>query len=321
MNLADSDEKEFMKILSREDLDKLKKVSTVRGILTLVMIWISIFFLIYAAIVVNNVFFSLLCIVLIASRQLALALFQHEAIHGLVSGNKFLNDTVSELFCCLPLNLSLSTRRTGHLTHHGYAGVVGVDPEYKFYRKFGSWWYGLTKKKFCIDIIKSLSPVHNFMTLMLLAKNAEGAKIQKESYSYPKVNFFIYWTALLIFLFLTHGFLYFLIYWLFPFFCVLPLLVKLHVHSEHNGVYDPSPFKSVWSHNTNFLTRTFIWPLNSGYHFEHHFFPYVPWYNKKKLIKKLSSSALYSKRLQSNGYFLGKDSLLNKMLKSSLKWE
>jgi fatty acid desaturase len=61
-----------------------------------------------------------LAVMLIGTRQLGLAILEHEAAHGTLHPNAKLNDWMAEWLCGGPLGGSLKRYRPYHLTHHKY---------------------------------------------------------------------------------------------------------------------------------------------------------------------------------------------------------
>ena len=61
-----------------------------------------------------------LAVMLIGTRQLGLAILEHEAAHGTLHPNAKLNDWMAEWLCGGPVGGSLKRYRPYHLTHHKY---------------------------------------------------------------------------------------------------------------------------------------------------------------------------------------------------------
>ena len=62
-----------------------------------------------------------LCVMIIGTRQLGLAILMHEAAHGALSPNQRLNDFLGHWLCAVPVGASLPAYRPYHLSHHKYA--------------------------------------------------------------------------------------------------------------------------------------------------------------------------------------------------------
>src|SRR5687768_8556375 len=68
------------------------------------------------------------CVAVIGTRQLGLAILMHEAAHGGLSANGRLNDALGHWLCAVPVGASLHAYRPYHLSHHKYAQQA-EDPD------------------------------------------------------------------------------------------------------------------------------------------------------------------------------------------------
>ncbi len=62
-----------------------------------------------------------LCVMIIGTRQLGLAILMHEAAHGALAKNLKLNDLLGHWLCAVPIGASLNAYRPYHLSHHRFA--------------------------------------------------------------------------------------------------------------------------------------------------------------------------------------------------------
>ena len=62
-----------------------------------------------------------LCVMIIGTRQLGLAILMHEAAHGALAKNLKLNDFLGHWLCATPIGASLDAYRPYHLSHHRFA--------------------------------------------------------------------------------------------------------------------------------------------------------------------------------------------------------
>ncbi len=69
-----------------------------------------------------------ICVMVIGTRQLGLAILMHEAAHGGLSPNARLNDFLGHWLCAVPVGASLAAYRPYHLAHHKYAQQA-EDPD------------------------------------------------------------------------------------------------------------------------------------------------------------------------------------------------
>jgi len=73
----------------------------------------------------------------------------------------------------------------------------------------------------------------------------------------------------------------------------------------------------TWVHVFHPVVNFFIYPINSGFHLEHHLFPKVPWYHTRKFRRALLENPEYARRAERvtvDGYFIGERTIFETML-------
>jgi fatty acid desaturase len=86
----------------------------------------------------QNLYLLPLTLLLIGSRQRALATLLHEAAHGVLLKNKKLNRLVGEFFAGGLVYQTWSSYKNSHvLSHHHKLGNKEKDPDFQFYIKSG----------------------------------------------------------------------------------------------------------------------------------------------------------------------------------------
>jgi fatty acid desaturase len=68
------------------------------------------------------------CVMIIGTRQLGLAILMHEAAHGALAKDLKLNDWLGHWLCAVPIGASLTAYRPYHLSHHRFAQQA-EDPD------------------------------------------------------------------------------------------------------------------------------------------------------------------------------------------------
>ena len=122
-----------------------------------------------------------LCIMVVGTRQLGLAILMHEAAHGGLSRSNRLNDFLGHWLCAVPIGASLKAYRPYHLTHHRFAQQA-EDPDLMLSEPFPVSPASLRRK-----LIRDLTGQTFFKQRVLLplakrtrAQAAQGAIAQKE---------------------------------------------------------------------------------------------------------------------------------------------
>ena len=101
-------------------------------------------------------------------------------------------------------------------------------------------------------------------------------------------------SALLAWYWVILGPQYYFCFFIFPLFSLYTAQIRLRSFAEHafDHDYTPDSPEKVWvsrSINATFLERLVIAPLGIPYHFEHHLFPTIPYYNLPKLHRELKN--------------------------------
>ena len=114
--------------LAKADLRDLIALKPLRGYSAIALQWMIVAGAIAIAELAGWWPVTICAIVVIATRQHALAVLMHDAAHYLISRNKRVNDIVSGVFLSLPILTSTSRYRRHHLLHHRYVNTE-QDPD------------------------------------------------------------------------------------------------------------------------------------------------------------------------------------------------
>ncbi len=241
--------------------------------------WLSIFALIAAAVWINHLAFSILAMLLIATRQMALAYLLHEQTHYLAFRNKY-GDLITNLLVCYPLLfVTVEKYAQVHITHHRHY-FSDADPD--FNRKSGDEWaQPQSWQRLLLSLLRDVTGLN-------IIKLIRGKKMA--SNPYPRRWQIPGWVQpayyLLIAALLTWFSLWplFLLYWLLPlltFFQIISRLMALCEHRyniAHGSVEETTPLIILpwWQ-------KLLMPDLNFGYHVYHHYYPGVSFGNLPKV--------------------------------------
>ena len=250
--------------------------SSWRGLLVVAHCWLVI----AAAIAVGVLWPWLvpLSVMLIGNRQLGLFILMHDAAHGLLHGNRAVNDWVGKWLC----GMDLHAYRPYHLQHHRYAQQA-QDPDLVLSAPFP-----VTRSSLRRKIVRDLTGQTFF-------KQQFGALLQAVrvrpvgSPWLPLVltearrrKGFLLSNGLGLALFCAVGLWWaWLLMWLLPMATWLPLVTRLRNISEHALVAknEPDPLRHARTTHANWLERLFVAPYWVNYHCEHHMFTQIACWN------------------------------------------
>ena len=236
-----------------------------------------------------------LCVMIIGTRQLGLAILMHEAAHGGLSTNTRLNDGLGHWLCAVPVGASLNAYRPYHLSHHRFAQQQ-EDPDLMLSAPFPVSPASLGRK-----VLRDLTGQTFFKQRVLLPlaamRRAKAARAILDSSSAkrdsPTTNDHAYEAvvtgrSVLPFLLVNLGLLtaatlagvwwvYFAL-WLLPMATWFPMVTRLRNIAEHACVEGSAsdPFRAARTTRATWWERAFIAPYWVNFHAEHHLFMHVP---------------------------------------------
>ena len=105
-------------VLLDEQIDHLREKSDLKGIGLLAHAWMIILLSIFIFSIFPNIFTFIAAVLIIAGRQLGLAILMHEGAHGLITNSSKLNNSLSQWVCAFPVWSDTYGYRHYHLAHH-----------------------------------------------------------------------------------------------------------------------------------------------------------------------------------------------------------
>lgn len=219
-----------------------------------------------------------LCVAVIGTRQLGLAILMHEAAHGGLSPERRLNDILGHWLCAVPIGASLAAYRPYHLAHHKYAQQA-EDPDLVLSAPFP-----VTRASLRRKIVRDLTGQTFFKQRVMFLFSAfasqggedvaEGAVVTGRSVA----PFLLVNAAMLAGLALAGVWWAYFALWLLPMATWFPMVTRLRNIAEHACVEGSAtdPFRAARTTRASWWERAFIAPYWVNFHAEHHLFMHVP---------------------------------------------
>jgi fatty acid desaturase len=243
----------------------------------------------------------LLAIVLLAGRQLALAVITHECGHNTFFENRALNHAVGQFLCANVVFSDLHAYARGHSRHHQHAGTH-EDPDLPNYQA-----YPVPPESFKRKVIRDLSGQTGYKLLRFVLSSAAGifsADPEQRRRAHPFVQQILVNIVFAVFLgWLFSPWSYLL--WLTAFLTTHMLIVRIRQVAEHAAVpdlYDLDPRKNTRTTIPAWWERLFFAPNFVNYHLEHHFMAGAPCYRLKELHELLQQRGAYAQTPIFHGY-------------------
>lgn len=250
----------------------------------------------------KNIYIYLITCMIIGSRMRALENLCHEASHGSLFKNRWINDFFGSVFCAFPVFNSLPVYRKAHMNHHAFLGT-GKDPDYVRFSELG-----LLKLPGKLAFLGAMAMMLSFIKLPSYLIG------QVKSFWFGQLDKDFWMRVILsmgvgVVLTQYHFWYYFLILWVIPFLTFFQYIKFFAEVSEHGGLYNKEK-KAVKLSRNNLchpVLQFFLYPHSDNLHLVHHMLPSIPHFNAYKAHEKLMSSEEYINGHSCYGFVFGRD--------------
>ena len=301
---------------------ELESLPAARPIAAIFFNWLLIATCFYAAVRIP-VFAWPALVLIILSRQHALAVLMHDASHGLLHRNRKWNFWLASYLISYPMFFRLQMYQYDHLRHHAHLNT-SEDPLWTSKQADSAWRFPkLSRGQFFLFLLRRALELRGLRLRWLLLRRdirewperCRSAPIQTAFVIFLYCFMIWFWTRMSMF-----G--EFVWLWVIPLLLLHVLLSDLRSAAEHLGLSCVDDF----THSRNIicapLERFLLFPYNVGLHLDHHLFPAVPCFNLGKLHALLMTLSDYRCRATlSVGYFEFRNerSVLNQLVSTSVR--
>jgi len=270
-----------LEVISKEQYEEIKEKQDWRNVLSISSNWLQMSGAMALFFFYPNVLTFLVALVIIGSRQFALAVLAHEAAHNLLFANNKVNDWAGQWFCAYPIFQDNRVYRPYHLKHHRHTETED-DPDLVLSSPFP-----INKRSFIRKVFRDLTGITGVRrywgSLSSIFRTKGDNVFDKISKTSNKLHGFLISNVIIFILISTtmHWSLFLLLWWL-PSFTYYSLIIRIRNISEHAVTPGNNDFDNTRTTKSTVLTRFFMVPHNVNYHLEHHLFTRCPWYNLPK---------------------------------------
>lgn len=233
-------------------------------------------------------------IILIGSRQRAMATLTHEAAHGTLARNKTLNDMLGTVFSGYTIAILLRTYKDSHVRdHHGFFGDPEADCDFRYMIKQGV--YGQSRGwEYIWHVIISPALLLKVPAyVMYLARDRFGFGNGKNDH-YEVALFAVFWLTILASSIAAGVFDLLFWYWIVPFFSTYQIIGWYIELSEHAPLMERGKdIHMSRNRNSHWVERLFTGMHGESFHLAHHLFPRVPFWRMSELNQLLRQDAAY----------------------------
>ena len=288
-------------VLDKSQLNEIRQQNDLRNIFALFFDWGLMTLGLYIFYYYPSVLTFLGSVVVIGSRQFALAVLAHDGAHNLLFSNSKVNDFISQWFCAYPIFQDNRVYRPYHLKHHRFTETED-DPDLVLSAPFP-----ITKSSFFRKVLRDLSGVTGYKRYSsslisifrteAVSSSEKVLKIWNKIHGFLIVNFTIF---ILISLFF-HWSLFFLLWWL-PAFTYYSLIIRIRNIAEHCVTPGESDLDNTRTTKASLIMRFLLAPHRVNFHLEHHLFMMCPWYNLPKAHSMMIENGYKDKMCVESSY-------------------
>lgn len=232
-----------------------------------------------------------LAVLIIGTRQRALASLLHEAAHGTLFKSKMLNIMLGRIICGWPIFQSFDSYRKSHvLTHHPHIGDSARDPDYQYMLDSGVY-DEISRASFLWRFL--LSPALGRLTpqyIYFLLRERLGKALQTPKERGEVLLILVFHIGILLASYVMGIINDVLLLWFLPFLIVHPLVGWYSELAEHFPMMSTKfSSHSFFSRNryAGRIEKLFIGMHGDNYHLTHHLLPGIPHWNLEKATKIL----------------------------------
>jgi fatty acid desaturase len=236
-----------------------------------------------------------LALLLIGSRQRALATIVHEASHGTLARNKKLERVLATWFSGYLIFSTLNAYRRSHVTgHHGRFGDPEGDADYRYMLDKGVYVIKDRAAHAWEFLLKPCLLGHVPSYLGYLVKQRAFGEKKSRTDRIENLKLCVYWIAILAVTAYYGQLLHLLLFWIVPFltsFQVIGWFIELAEHAPlmQNG----RDIHMTRNRNSHWLEGLLTGMHSESYHLAHHLRPRVPFWRMGELHQVLMRDATY----------------------------
>lgn len=248
-----------------------------RSLIALLLEWAVIIITIYLALRIGTWWSAVAAFVVVSTRQHALLILYHDAVHGHFARDPRINDFMVNLFVGVPALLPVEVYRPLHIDHHRELGT-DRDPERQLLYVNQAWNYQpLPFGALLRQLLGDLLIVNGARTIAAWQKSRPFPPMTSQTMIIAAawivaIGLWVNAQPALAMIGLA--------LWIAPLLTLTQLLQKLRSYAEHSGGPGVTPGWHDWTYSwrPGLLGRLTIWPYNINRHREHHQQPELAWH-------------------------------------------
>lgn len=287
-------------LFTSEEIARLTARSDLRGAWAIASTWAAIIGIFALLAHFPHPLTFVLALILLAGRQLALAILEHEGSHGTLFRTRWMNEVFCDWLCARPIWQNLHKYRAHHRGHHTLTGTE-QDPDISLHRPYPT--SGQSMRRKLLRDVSGYTGLKLMLGLLLMDAGVFKWTVAADVERLPQdgrhwwsyvLDFFrnaagmLLTNALLFALLAASGHAWLYGVWVLAYITPFPLFVRIRSIAEH-GCTERSVdmFRNTRSTRAGWLARLTVAPLQVNHHTEHHLMASVPYYRLAEMHRLL----------------------------------
>lgn len=256
----------------------ISKPIFIRWLLPVLQEWVVIIALLVLGLWVDTWWIWPLVVIVLGTRQHALAILGHDAAHFLATRSRWLNDAAGQLLCFWPLGTGIDAYRTFHFSHHRNLGT-DADPERIHLRGWSKKHFTQPKSRLRMGLYVLGDLLGLGIPEVVKAIKLVGKKGAADWLGPPLLQLGVFGPLLWL------GYWQVLVVWYLALLTSFWACFRLRIWTEHVGTDDTYIVQANW------WQRLLFCPRNTWYHYEHHANASVPFWDLPRVRRVMGHSA------------------------------
>lgn len=288
-----------------QQVKELSQVSGLRSAALIAGVWVPIVAALVWAANVQVWWTAVIAGCVIGSRQVAMGVLVHDAVHYSLFKNRLVNDLVSDFFLAFPIGMSTGLYRKTHFQHHRFTNTED-DIDLVAQREDGEWFeWPKNPREFIAVMIRSVTGLNAYRGWIMLKHWAPWYHLRDPiSPAFPLHTRILYIANVtLVYGLIIWGFNVapwltgrLIAVYLVPGLTLVNFAMRMRATAEHIGADNSEELRATRTVLPHWWERWIVSPLGVNYHLEHHLFPSVPGPNLHKLHDSLMDDPEYRDR-------------------------
>ncbi|MEM6331268.1 MAG: fatty acid desaturase family protein [Planctomycetota bacterium] len=241
----------------------------------------------------------------VASRQIAMGVLVHEAVHYSLFKNRLVNDVVSDLLLAFPVGMSTGLYRKTHLQHHRFTNTED-DLDLAAQREEAEWFeWPKNARQLCWVLLRSVTGANLHRGWAMFKHWAPWNHLRDPITPAFPLHTRVLYLANMAAVYAAFGWGFSVAPWqtltvaalyVVPGVTLVNFAVRLRATAEHIGADNTEELRGTRTVLPRPWERWIVAPLGVNYHLEHHLFPSVPGPKLAELHRELMTDEAFRER-------------------------